>query len=392
MRRPRLVTALVGLSAGDHPIRHEGGGNADRTQQWFERTECEKRVQLDLRNLQRRQIDIRPLLVFDRSAEGCVRRQPAGGISQLDDQLGSLCQQQIDQPRCLAHDLKGIGSPLWIDLVVEDVGEACAEDERTSTVLLGAALPAEGVVPSMRARTDAGRIAPLHLAIALVHQRFCIAAVTNAMDASTAYLRLRNTAGFFDLAIDAAGNLAFNNYNADDAYQNTPLYFQNDGTPVFNSRPYYGSVSDDSRLITYGEANALVGGGGGTITSVFGRSGPLIDAQSGDYNSSQITHGGGSVSDVLSNSLLKAGGDMTGPLGLAGTGANYFAEGTGDGADYTTHNVKVRGHWGWAFETYDGSVSGVYDFRTGTWDVAGGYKVDGVSVVTEFDTLSGGTF
>ena len=210
------------------------------------------------------------------------------------------------------------------------------------------------------------------------------ALVVRALDNTSAYLRLRNSLGFFDLSADPAGRLSINNYNADDTYQNTPMYFENDGTPTFLVRPTFNG----SALATLAEATGGSGGVAG-VSSIFGRTGPVA-AQTGDYTSAQISHAGGTVSDVLSNSLLKAGGDMTGPLGLAGTGGNFFAAGTGDGATFTTYNMKLRGHWGMAMETYDGSVFGVYDFRTGTWDVMGGYKVNGVAVATEFDTLDGG--
>jgi hypothetical protein len=114
--------------------------------------------------------------------------------------------------------------------------------------------------------------------------------------------RALNASGRWDFGIDNEGRWGLFNYGPGGAYESNPLIFGNDGTPFFNQRPYFGAFNDAGRLITYGEAVGLVGGGGGgggTITSVFGRSGPLIDAANGDYNSSQITHGTGSVSDAL---------------------------------------------------------------------------------------------
>ncbi|WP_421424143.1 hypothetical protein [Agrobacterium rosae] len=51
--------------------------------------------------------------------------------------------------------------------------------------------------------------------------------------------------------------------------------------------------------------------------------------------------------------------------------------GNGDGASYTTYNTILKGWWGMAMQTYDGSINGYYDFRAGVWDVKGGFKVNG---------------
>lgn len=60
-------------------------------------------------------------------------------------------------------------------------------------------------------------------------------------------------------------------------------------------------------------------------------------------------------------------------------GTNFFANGTGDGADRTTHNIKFRGHWGMGMATYDDTIHGVYDFRLGKWDVDEGYDIGGIT-------------
>lgn len=60
-----------------------------------------------------------------------------------------------------------------------------------------------------------------------------------------------------------------------------------------------------------------------------------------------------------------------------GTQFNGFLPGNGDGASYGTYNFSLSGWWGMAMRTYDGSIKGYYDFRSGTWDVKGGYKVNG---------------
>lgn len=219
----------------------------------------------------------------------------------------------------------------------------------------------------------------------------------NALDDSAAYLRLRNTTGFFDIAATWQGQLVINNYNADDTYQNTPFLFENDGTPVFNSRPYYGGVSDDARLITYSEATALVGGGGGgggTIISVFGRSGPLIDAQSGDYNSSQITHGGGSVSSALA--ALDSGKQQ---VLSAVDGFELGIELTGDRnslIDFHSYGAPAAVDFSARIHREPGVNGDLSITQTGTGNIilggGSGIYYNGVAMATEFDTLSGGTF
>lgn len=56
---------------------------------------------------------------------------------------------------------------------------------------------------------------------------------------------------------------------------------------------------------------------------------------------------------------------------------NGFLKGNGDGASFNTYNFSLSGWWGMAMRTYDGSINGYYDFRSGTWDVKGGFKVNG---------------
>lgn len=63
-------------------------------------------------------------------------------------------------------------------------------------------------------------------------------------------------------------------------------------------------------------------------------------------------------------------------------GASLFKSGTGDGASYTTHNIILKGWFGMGMAAHDDTIQGYYDFRTGTWDVKGGYKINGVSVLT----------
>ena len=72
---------------------------------------------------------------------------------------------------------------------------------------------------------------------------------------------------------------------------------------------------------------------------------------------------------------------FTGNVTLPGTSTNRFSAGSGDGADYTTHNFRLRGHWGLGMETYDGSIQGYYDFRAGKWDTKGGFFKNGVEAL-----------
>lgn len=85
---------------------------------------------------------------------------------------------------------------------------------------------------------------------------------------------------------------------------------------------------------------------------------------------------------------------FTGLVTLPGVGGNGFLAGTGDGATYTTHNVVLKGWWGIGIARYDDIIYGYYDTRTGTWDVKGGYKVDGNPILyrpngADFNTAQG---
>ena len=77
--------------------------------------------------------------------------------------------------------------------------------------------------------------------------------------------------------------------------------------------------------------------------------------------------------------LPLAGGTMTGPLGLTGTGTNQFIAGTGDGATLSVYNFALSGWNGMAFYNPTGggafpnAVSGVLDFRNGTINMRGGF-------------------
>ncbi|MDV2988255.1 UNVERIFIED_CONTAM: hypothetical protein Q9R58_28600 [Methylobacteriaceae bacterium AG10] len=80
------------------------------------------------------------------------------------------------------------------------------------------------------------------------------------------------------------------------------------------------------------------------------------------------------------NPALKAdlaGSTFTGSVYVPGIGTNGFEAGTGDGANYTTYNTKLRSHYGLALTTYDGTVNGIWDSRAGVLDVKGALRVNG---------------
>ena len=65
-------------------------------------------------------------------------------------------------------------------------------------------------------------------------------------------------------------------------------------------------------------------------------------------------------------------------------GSTYIASGTGDGASYATYDVALKGWWGLALRSYDDSVHGLYDFRTGnlTTDGVATFKGGGANTFT----------
>lgn len=76
------------------------------------------------------------------------------------------------------------------------------------------------------------------------------------------------------------------------------------------------------------------------------------------------------------------GGTMQAALYVQSYGGSKsgFEIGNGDGAAYDKHNFAMFGWNGMGMKTYDGSVNGYYDFRTGKWDVKGGFYVNGARV------------
>jgi hypothetical protein len=58
---------------------------------------------------------------------------------------------------------------------------------------------------------------------------------------------------------------------------------------------------------------------------------------------------------------------------LLNIGTNGLYNGNGDAATKTSYNMYMKGHNGMAFRTYDDTVTGVLDFRTGSFDMNGSY-------------------
>lgn len=124
--------------------------------------------------------------------------------------------------------------------------------------------------------------------------------------------------------------------------------------------------------------------------------------------------GNAATATTAANYLPLAGGTLTGgltgtsltlssTLQLGGTGTNSFTTGTGDGADYTTHNFRLSGWNGMGFYNptsggaYPNAVSGYLDFRNGILDMKGGFRVNGSVVLhagnynSYSPTLTGGS-
>ncbi|MEQ7051101.1 hypothetical protein ABN764_10605 [Paenibacillaceae sp. P-4] len=79
---------------------------------------------------------------------------------------------------------------------------------------------------------------------------------------------------------------------------------------------------------------------------------------------------------ILAGYMHKTGGDFDGSVGFPGYGSIMkFTHGTGDNATYDVYNNALRVHWGLAMKTYDESVTGMWDSRTGRWITKGGFSV-----------------
>ncbi|WP_180978161.1 MULTISPECIES: tail fiber domain-containing protein [Burkholderia] len=92
---------------------------------------------------------------------------------------------------------------------------------------------------------------------------------------------------------------------------------------------------------------------------------------------------------------FKEGATLGGDLTWNAYGSNGIGNGTGDGASYSTYNLKIRAWCGIGISDHQGNINGYYDARTGKWDVKGGFYVDGARVwdrtnLTPLDLNTGG--
>jgi len=100
----------------------------------------------------------------------------------------------------------------------------------------------------------------------------------------------------------------------------------------------------------------------------------------------------GSSHSYINQSLTTADEPTFAGLQIGGTlGTNKITGGTGDGANYTTYNFAISGWRGMAMDNpvaagaFPSQTTAVYDFRNGTWDTKGGYKINGVLKSTNWN-------
>lgn len=111
----------------------------------------------------------------------------------------------------------------------------------------------------------------------------------------------------------------------------------------------------------------------------------LVGALEGKADTTALTV----LQTMVDEKFDKSGGSITGNVSApsftfsSAAGTCQITGGTGDGASYSVYNMKIRSHWGIGFETYNGSINGYYDARSGKWDTKGGFFRDGVSVLYE---------
>jgi hypothetical protein len=167
------------------------------------------------------------------------------------------------------------------------------------------------------------------------------------------------------------------------------------------------TVSLDGRYLPLA-GGTLTGGLSGTTGSFSGQitstvatgTAPFVVTSTTQVNNLNAQLLGGQLSTYyaaassLASYLPLSGGQMTGALTLHSTGTNGFYNGTGDAATYALYNLKLGGWNGMALEnlapggTYPSQVVGVIDFRSGTIDMKGGFKVSGASVITENQSIT----
>lgn len=166
-----------------------------------------------------------------------------------------------------------------------------------------------------------------------------------ATNPNTPTVRLENGNGRWDITEGISGNLVFLHYDTSGTFLGAPFYFGADGVPVFQTRPLLGVGG--SGLATLAEVGS--GSGVAGVSSFNGRT-ATVAPQSGDYNSTQITHAAETVSAALARAEVKTPWLTPEMFGLVGDGE------TDNSAAWATMMAAVSSDTGamiiWPAKTY----------------------------------------
>lgn len=183
----------------------------------------------------------------------------------------------------------------------------------------------------------------------------------------------------------------------------TPLNAANNLSDLTNAATARSNLGAQASL---GFTPVQQGGGAGQGANklYFGWDGANIRVQVDATDIGKLLSGANNLSDVSNAATARSNlgaaptndPTFTGTITLpAAFGINRIEAGTGDGASFTTYNVKFQSWWGIGFSAYDSPVRAVLNTRDGTWNVLGGYQVNGASVYysggTDVPVSDGGT-
>lgn len=207
--------------------------------------------------------------------------------------------------------------------------------------------------------------------------------------------RLRNPAGWFEIALDPGGNLVFINRSSSGGLEGFPFTIKNDGNNEFNngyflSRPYLGAPGIGNGFITQSEAESIVGGGGsgGTFVSFNGRTAGLVVPETGDYSFDMIAGAAEALASLDSSKQDRLNILSGVELGSALSGdrnsyIDFHSYGVPSAVDYAARINREPGINGQFSFVMSGS--GGFNFVGGN-----GMYYNGVALVTEFDTADAG--